>query len=105
MTIPLTPAKPGRLNRPAWFRTHVAGLGPVRKTDGEHGPVHTHDAYLDGELIGAVVGTLTEPGGLRRWAPATETQGIRPHGTTRFEAIDALVRAHLPAPRASSLAA
>jgi hypothetical protein len=98
--IKLTPATPGRLNKPAWFRNHLAAYGPVRKADGEHGPVHIHDAYLDGELIGAVIGKLSEPGGsLRRWEPETGADGVKQHGTTRFEALDAIVRGHLPAPR------
>ena len=98
--IKLTPATPGRLNKPAWFRTHLATYGPVRKADGEKGPLHIHDVYLDGEKIGAVVGELTAPGStLRRWKPETEPAGVKQHGSTRFEALDAIVRGHLPAPR------
>lgn len=98
--IKLAPAKPGRLNKPAWFRTHQAFFGPVRKEDGDHSPLHIHDVYLDGVIIGAVVGRLSEPGGsLRRWEAQTLPDGIRQHGSTRFEALDAVVRGHLPAPR------
>jgi hypothetical protein len=96
----LTPATPGRLNKPAWFRSHQAAYGPARKVEGEHGPLNIHDVYLDGEKIGAVVGTLTAPGStLRRWQPETPPNGVKQHGFTRFEALDAIVRGHLPAPR------
>ena len=98
--IKLTPAKPGRLNKPAWFRSHQAAYGPVRREDEAGGVLHIHDVYLDGEIIGAVVGRLTEAGGsLRRWEPQVSVEGVRQHGGTRFEALDAIVRNHLPAPR------
>lgn len=98
--IKLTPATPGRLNKPAWFRTHEAAFGPVRKVDRDGLTVHIHDAYLDGEKIGAVVGTLTDQGStLRRWAPETPVEGVKQHGATRFEALNVIVRAYLPAPR------
>lgn len=104
--IKLTPATPGRLNKPAWFRTHEAAYGPVRKVGTEDGVVHVHDAYLDGEKIGAVVGILTDHGStLRRWEPETPFTGVKQHGGTRFEALDALVRGHLPAPRQARAAA
>lgn len=104
--IKLTPARPGRLNRPAWFRAHTADYGPARRTDGVHGPVNAHDVYLDGENIGTVIGTLTAPGSsLRSWAPETLVDGITPHGSTRFEAMDAIVRGFLPAARAGKVAA
>lgn len=103
--LQLVPAKPGRLNKPAWFRSHQAFYGPVRKEAGDNGPVHIHDVYLDGEIIGAVVGKLPETGGsLRRWEAQRLAAGTRQHGSTRFEALDAVVRGHLPAPRLARVA-
>lgn len=94
--ISLTAVIPGRLNKPAWFRTRTAELGPVRKTDSPAGALATYDTYLDGELIGSVTGTPRGTGSLRAWSPDQElAPGITAHGTSRFEAVDALVRSRL----------
>lgn len=102
-----TPVSPGRLNRPAWHRTHLAEFGPVSKTPGEYGSLTTYDVYLNRELIGSVTGTpktrperpgsgaMVPDGTLRRWAPDRLAEGVTQHGDTRFEAVDALVRSHL----------
>lgn len=108
MTQPaFTPVSAGRLNKPAWYRTHVAEFGQVRKAAGEYGSVTTYDVYLNRVHIGSVAGTLkTRPerpgsdvlvvvGTLRNWTPDRLATGINQHGTTRFEAADALVRSHL----------
>jgi hypothetical protein len=111
--IELTPVAAGRLNKPSWHRSHTAALGPVRTADGEHGPINTYDVYLDGERIGSISGSPKlrpeRPGSdimirarsLRLWTANDLPEGTTQHGTTRFEAVDALVRAHLPAPRVS----
>lgn len=95
--IPLTLVTPGRLNKPAWYRTRTAELGPVRKSDSPAGPLTSYNVYLDGELIGSVSGTLKAPTGtLRLWAPDQElAAGVTPRGNSRFEAVDALVRTRL----------
>lgn len=102
-----TVVSPGRLNRPAWHRSHLAEFGPVRKTPGDYGSLTTYDLYLNRHLIGSVTGTprtrperpgstvLIPEGTLRRWAPDRLVAGVAQHGDTRFEAVDALVRSHL----------
>lgn len=108
MTKPMfTPVSAGRLNKPAWYRTRVAEFGPVRKAAGEYGSLTTYDVYLNREHIGSVTGTprtrperpgsdvLVSDGTLRSWTPDRLATGITQHGTTRFEAVDALVRSHL----------
>lgn len=102
-----TPVSPGRLNRPAWHRSHLAEFGPVRKTPCDFGSITTYDVYLNRQLIGSVTGTpRTRPehpgsavqipdGTLRRWSPDRLAPGVTQHGDTRFEAVDALVRSHL----------
>lgn len=101
-----TPVTPGRLNRPAWHRTNVAEFGPVRKEPGNQGTLTTYDVYLNRQLIGAVTGTprrgpsaraltFVPDGSLRLWAPDRLADGVTQHGTTRFEAVDALVRSQL----------
>ncbi len=102
----LTPAQPGRLNKPAWFRRHCAAFGPVRKAPSELGPVTIYDVYLDGKPIGSVTGTLRSTvGTLRAWAPDRCAPGVRQHGVSRFEAVDALVRTHLTATQQHPIAA
>lgn len=88
----LKPVTPGRLNKPAWYRTRTAEVGPDTKND--DGTV-TADVYLDGERIGSVTGTAKagKPG--REWAPNRLGNGVNQHGPARFQAIDALVRNHL----------
>lgn len=87
----LKPVSPGRLNKPAWFRTRTAETGP--ETKNEDGSV-TADVYLDGERIGYVRGSALIKT-VRHWAPSRIGDGVRQHGTARFNAIDALVRTHL----------
>lgn len=102
-----TPVSPGRINRPAWHRTNVAEFGPVRKEPGDYGSLTTYDVYLNRQLIGSVTGTpktrperpgsdvLVPDGTLRLWAPDRLAAGVKQHGVSRFEAVDALVRSHL----------
>jgi hypothetical protein len=68
--------------------------------------VSTVPSYPDGETVGTVVGTLTGPeSALRRWERETPVDGVMPHGATRFEALDAIVRGRLPTPRLARSAA
>jgi hypothetical protein len=60
-------ATPGKLNRPAWYRTRTAELGPDHKTGEGVASLVTAEVYLDGEVIGSVTG-----------APSTEAQQRRP---------------------------
>ncbi|QOT19408.1 hypothetical protein [Paenarthrobacter sp. YJN-5] len=87
----LKPVTPGRLNKPAWYRTRTAETGPETKND--DGTVTT-DVYLDGEHIGSVKGGARNKT-VREWAPNRIGNGVRQHGTARFQAIDALVRTYL----------
>jgi hypothetical protein len=87
----LKPVSPGRLNKPAWFRTRTAETGPENKN--EDGTV-TVDVYLDGERIGSIRGSAMNKT-VRQWARSRIGDGVRQHGTARFNAIDALVRTHL----------
>jgi hypothetical protein len=91
----LRPVTPGRLNKPAWYRTHVAELGPDHRAGEGPASLVTADVFLDGELIGSVTGTLKTNSAVREWIPDRIGTGIRQHGGTRFNAIDALVRTHL----------
>lgn len=87
----LKPVTPGRLNKPAWYRTRTAETGPDSKND--DGTV-TVDVYLDGERIGSVTGGARNKA-VREWAPDRIGDGVKQHGPVRFQAIDALVRTHL----------
>lgn len=87
----LKPVTPGRLNKPAWYRTRTAETGPDTRND--DGTV-TVDVYLDGERIGSVTGGARDKT-VREWAPSRIGDGVRQHGTARFQAIDALVRTYL----------
>lgn len=91
----LKPVTPGKLNRPAWCRTRVAELGPDHKAGEGAASLVTSDVYLDGELIGSVTGALKANSTVREWVPDRIGTGIKQHGTSRFQAIDALVRTHL----------
>ncbi|GAA4035093.1 hypothetical protein GCM10023063_19320 [Arthrobacter methylotrophus] len=93
--IKLKPVTPGKLNKPAWYRTHVAELGPDHKAGEGSASLVTADLYLDGELIGSVTGTLKANSAVREWIPDRIGAGIKQHGTARFNAVDALVRTHL----------
>lgn len=93
--IKLKPVTPDKLNRPAWFRTRTAELGPDQKAGEGAASLLTADVYLDGERIGSVTGALKPNSAVREWAPDRIGTGIKQHGTTRFHAIDALVRTHL----------
>lgn len=55
----------------------------------------TAEVYLDGVLIGSVTGAPKPSSTLRTWIPDRLGAGIKQHGHTRFNAIDALVRTHL----------
>jgi hypothetical protein len=91
----LKPVTPGRLNKPAWYRTHVAELGPDNRVGEGPASLVTADVYLDGELIGSVTGTPKANSAVREWITDRVGAGIKQHGRTRFNAIDALVRTHL----------
>jgi hypothetical protein len=91
----LKPVTPGKLNKPAWYRTWTAELGPDRKTGEGSASLVTADVYLDGDRIGSVTGTLKPNTAVREWVPDRTGGGIKQHGTTRFHAVDALVRTHL----------
>jgi hypothetical protein len=93
--LKLTPVTPGRLNKPAWCRTHIAELGPASKAGEGSASLATADVYLDGILIGSVTGVLKPDSTARAWAPDRIGAGIKQHGDTRFQAIDALVRTRL----------
>src|SRR5690349_19186299 len=89
--LTLKPVTPGRLNKPAWYRTHTAETGPDTRND--DGTV-TVDVYLDGERIGHITGGARQKT-VREWTAGRTGNGIKQHGATRFNAIDALVRTHL----------
>ncbi|MDF9749064.1 hypothetical protein [Arthrobacter sp. ES3-54] len=93
--IKLKPVTPGKLNRPAWFRTRTAELGPDHKVGEGAASLLTADVYLDGERIGSVTGALKPNSAVREWTPDRIGATIKQHGTTRFHAIDALVRTQL----------
>lgn len=93
--IKLKPVTPGKLNKPAWYRTRTAELGPDHKAGEGAASLVTSDVYLDGERIGSVTGTLKPNSTVRDWVPDRTGAGIKQHGTTRFHAVDALVRTHL----------
>lgn len=89
------PVAPGKLNKPAWYRTRTAELGPDAKAGEGSASLTTADVFLDGVLIGSVTGALKPNSTLREWTPSRTGAGIKQHGTTRFHAVDALVRTHL----------
>jgi hypothetical protein len=93
--IKLKPVVAGRSNKPAWCRTHAAELGPDQKAGEGSASLATADVYLDGELIGSVTGALKPNSTVREWTSDRIGAGIKQHGTTRFHAVDALVRTHL----------
>jgi hypothetical protein len=93
--LKLKPVSPGKMNRPAWMRTRTAELGSDRKAGEGPASLSTADVYLDGEHIGSVTGVLKPGSAARAWAPDRIGPGIKQHGDTRFQAIDALVRTHL----------
>ncbi|WP_026538719.1 hypothetical protein [Arthrobacter sp. 9MFCol3.1] len=92
--LKLKTVTPGKLNKPAWFRTRTAELGPDQKAGEGTGSLLTADVYLDGERIGSVTGALRPNSAVRDWTPDRIGAGIKQHGTIRFHAIDALVRTH-----------
>lgn len=89
------PVTPGKLNKPAWYRTRTAELGPDRKAGEGASSLSTADVYLDGQHIGSVTGALKPNSTVREWNADRLGSGIKQHGTTRFNAVDALVRTHL----------
>ncbi|MBG0738920.1 hypothetical protein IV500_05720 [Paeniglutamicibacter antarcticus] len=91
----LRPVTTGKLNRPAWMRTHTAALGPDHRAGEGIASLTTSDVFLDGELIGSVTGTLKPGTALRAWVSDRVGAGVKQHGDTRFHAVDALVRTHL----------
>lgn len=93
--LKLKPVSPGRLNRPAWSRTHTAELGPDTRAGDGDASLTTTDVYLDGALIGSVTGVSRPGSALRDWTADRTAPGVKQHGTTRFHAVDALVRTHL----------
>lgn len=93
--LKLKPVSPGKLNRPAWYRTRTAELGPDCKAGEGAASLVTTDVYLDGQLIGSVTGSLKANSPVREWVPDRLGAGIKQHGSTRFQAVDALVRTHL----------
>lgn len=95
LKLNLKPVTPGKLNKPAWYRTHTAELGPDNRAGEGAASLVTSDVYLDGKLIGSVTGSLKANITVREWVPDRLGAGIRQHGTARFQAIDALVRTHL----------
>ena len=102
--VKLKPVTPDRLNRPAWSRTHTAELGPDNKAGEGAASLATADVYLDGELSGSVTGTLRPGNTVRDWTPSRTGAGVKQHGTTRFHAVDALVRSHLTEERLHPIA-
>jgi len=91
----LKPVAPGRLNKPAWFRTRTAELGPDHRAGEGVASLVTAEVYLDGEPIGSVTGTPRANSTVRDWIPDRIGAGIKQHSTTRFHAVDAVVRTHL----------
>lgn len=91
----LKPVSPGKLNRPAWYRAHIAELGPDHKAGEGTASLVTSDVFLDGELIGSVTGALKADSPVREWVPDRIGTAVKQHGPARFQAIDALVRTHL----------
>lgn len=91
----LKPVSPGKLNKPAWYRTHVAELGPDQKAGEGAASLVTSEVYLNGEPIGSVTGALKANSTVREWVPDRLGAGIKQHGPARFQAIDALVRTRL----------
>ena len=93
--IKLKPVVAGRSNKPVWYRARTAELGPDHKAGEGAASLATADVYLDGERIGSVTGALKPNSTVREWTRDRIGAGIKQHGTTRFHAIDALVRTHL----------
>lgn len=93
--LKLKPVTPGKLNKPAWYRTRTAELGPDHKAGEGAASLVTTEVYLDGEAIGSVTGVLKPNSTVREWVPDRLGQSIKQHGTARFNAVDALVRTHL----------
>jgi hypothetical protein len=93
--LKLKPVTPGKLNKPAWYRTRTAELGPDHKAGEGAASLVTTEVYLDGEPIGAVTGSLKPNSTVREWVPDRIGPSIKQHGTARFNAVDALVRTHL----------
>ncbi|WP_120949963.1 hypothetical protein [Arthrobacter oryzae] len=89
------PVTPGKMNKPAWYRTRTAELGPDHKAGEGSASLTTADVYLDGQLIGSVTGALKPNSTVRDWTPSRTGSGVKQHGPTRFHAVDALVRTHL----------
>lgn len=102
--LKLKPVSPGKLNKPAWFRTHTAELGPDQKSGEGAASLVTADVYLDGERIRSVTGALKPNSAVREWTPDRIGAGIKQHGTTRFHAVDALVRTRLTDPQQHPIA-
>ncbi|WP_427174627.1 hypothetical protein [Arthrobacter sp. 92] len=93
--LKLKPVAPGKLNKPAWFRTRTAELGPDHKAGEGAASLVTTGVYLDGERIGSVTGSLKANSLVRDWIPDRLGDGITQHSTARFHAVDGLVRTHL----------
>lgn len=93
--LKLKPVAAGKMNKPAWYRTRTAELGPDHKAGEGVASLLTADVYLDGQLIGSVTGALKPNSTVREWTPSRIGTGIKQHGPTRFQAVDALVRTQL----------
>jgi hypothetical protein len=93
--IELKPVVAGRSNKSAWYRTRTAQLGPDHKAGEGSASLTTTDVYLGGEPIGSVTAALKPNSAVHEWAPSRIGAGIKQQGTTRFQAVDALVRTHL----------
>jgi hypothetical protein len=92
--LKLKPVTPGKLNKPAWYRTRRAELGPDHKAGEGAASLVTTEVYLDGEPVGSITGTLKPNSTVRDWTPSRTGAGIK-HSTARCHAVDALVRTHL----------
>lgn len=89
------PVTAGNFNRPAWYRTRKAELGPDKKAGEGAAQIATAEVFLDGELIGSITAIRTLGRSANTWTADNTHPGVTQHGTTRFHAVDALVRSHL----------
>ncbi|SDL30575.1 hypothetical protein [Arthrobacter sp. ok362] len=84
--IKLKPVTPGKLNKPAWFRTRTGELGPDHKAGEGAASLVTADVYLDGERIGSVPGALKPNSTVREWTPTGSglmSSSTAPSGSTQ----------------------
>lgn len=93
--IKLRPVVAGKSNKPAWCRTHTAAYGPDARTGEGDAQLITTDVYLDGEPIGSITGVPVAVQKPFAWAAAGIEPGVKQYSTSRFHAVDALVRNHL----------